>query len=339
MFKAFLILMLFLNLALASEDVVLKVTSTVGELPPDFLDLNEKPFNLDLDKPFEVVFIMVNDIGFGDDYGHTHGLKIVGATRFEKGIRLKLAYTSDLYSQIIGEENPNGPTPQHFMDENVFKFVLDNLEQGNVSYWKAGLGWQELSNEVTDNPLYASKQQVLFHEFLNLFQSVKSPQNIPEGYGTKDGIMAIGAIGVHDEIQKGNLSLSAQAEIGISQSSMNSSDYEYAAINFSSTYQISKSVRFNFEMEARAKAHNTGTEYSYLLNGYLQKNNWEFGMGFIQYSGEIDNHVVYNIPSRRDGQIDPVIMMYGTYRFGSKNSNTRIKERQMINSREWLRPD
>lgn len=67
---------------------------------------------------------------YADDYGHTHGLSITGVTQLKNGIRLRLSYSTDLYTQQAGKKDAEGRTPQYFMDKNFARFIIDNIDAG-----------------------------------------------------------------------------------------------------------------------------------------------------------------------------------------------------------------
>ena len=107
-----------------SKSTILKVETTTEELPTEILDLDDEAWNSRNDRPYEVTIELLNDNTMnrktsGDDYAHTHGLKIAGSKKTEKGIKISLIYTTDLYTKKEGKREDDGRTPQYFTDENL----------------------------------------------------------------------------------------------------------------------------------------------------------------------------------------------------------------------------
>jgi hypothetical protein len=308
-----------LTLSVMAEEPLFKVETSKDKLPREFYDLDERLYGPDSKRPYEVVLVLANDLGVGDDYGHTHQLKIVGVTKLKNGIRLRFSYSTDLYTEKIGEEYAEGLTPQHFMDESIGKFMADNIESGNFFYWKGEAGWNQLSDDNTANVLRGSTQQIFFHKIINPFLPQKQPLNVSDGFGTKNGIMVGASGGLQKNFQLGSLHLRPQAEVGISKSTISTTDHAYASASLESTYIINPRYKASLIAESQALRHLTGTQLSHSLNANLESKNWVVGAGVYLNRGTLDNHMRYNKPNN-EGKIDPMYMIYGSFRFGRGSS-------------------
>lgn len=321
----------------ASEDEVvqLKIETTAGELPQEILDLDDKAWMESPGSPYEIQLIFLNDNikgsdRDGDDYGHTHGMRIVGATRTKEGINLKVAYSTDLYTKKAGYQ-VNGYGPQNITDENLMRLIVNNIDQDKVWFWEAQIGWQQLSSLDSDNIFYASEQQEMAHKFLKKYQKISVPVTVPDGRGRVDGVMGDVAIGLQKNVDIGKVNLNATGLVGSRQSSLKDVDYNYFETSLAAAYSFSKSFRLSMEVESKIKKHELGTEYSYSFDTSLEMKRLELGAAVTFYDGEVENYVLYNLPSRKDGKIDPMYMLYGKYHFGDRTKN------KMISVKDWRR--
>ncbi|MBT4761410.1 MAG: hypothetical protein HOO06_06905 [Bdellovibrionaceae bacterium] len=129
----------------------------------------------------------VND---GDDEGRTHGMKLKVSKGLSNKYHLTIEYSSDLYTQIQqtmrrGAPDENGISSinfvdryaddngvirgnQHFLEDNLFKILIDNKDKEDLSFYKAGFGWHQINQNKLGNVLFSSaRQQQVFHGFVN----------------------------------------------------------------------------------------------------------------------------------------------------------------------------
>jgi hypothetical protein len=325
----------FIILKIASpafaEVPLFKAETTIDKLPREFYDIDERLYERDTKRPYEVVIVLANDLGVGDDYGHTHEFKIVGVTKLKNGIRLRVTYSTDLYTEKIGEKNQDGLTPQNFLDENIGKFMADNVEAGRFYFWKAEAGWHQLSDVYTNNIFKGSAQQIFFHKIINPFIPQKQPLNESSGYGQRNGVIGGGSIGVQKNYKKDSLELHSQAEFGITKSSLPKSDSKHVSVSLESTYVIRPDLRASLILESQAKKHNLGTQITHSVNVNVQRKNWMVGAGVYLNKGTLDNHTLYNKPNS-NGKVDPIYMFYGSYNFGrgSKEQTNILRPKEII---------
>lgn len=328
-FLRFLILLLVLPAF--AEEPLFKVDTSTEELPREFYELDSRLYELGRNRPYEVVIVLANDLGSGDDYGHTHEFKIVGVTKLSNGIRVRVSYSTDLYTEKIGEKNAEGLTPQHFLDENIGKFMADNIDSGKLYYWKGEIGWHQLNDDPSKNIFRGSTQQILFHKIINPFIPQKQPLNVSEGHGKQNGVLGGISVGVQKNYQHGSLSIRPQAEIGVSKSTLKDADYEYASVSLESTYVVRSQYRAGILLGSEAKRHATGTQYTHSVMASVETKHWVVGAGVYANRGELDNHTRYNKPTK-DGKIDPIYMIYGSYRFGrgQEGPSNFLKPKEII---------
>lgn len=107
----------------------------------------------------------------GDDYGYTHGMKVSASKALNNKYHLTLEYSTDLYTQMIPGKNNFKDAGgvihinQHFLEENLLKLVIDNIDEGKPLYYKAGVGLHNLNNDKAGSLVFsAARQQDKFHE-------------------------------------------------------------------------------------------------------------------------------------------------------------------------------
>lgn len=324
-------LMIAITVSSYAAEPLFKVKTTIDKLPREFYDVDSRLYELGENRPYEVVLVLANDLGVGDDYGYTHEFKIVGVTKLKNGIRLSISYSTDLYTEKIGEKNAEGLTPQHFLDENIGKFMADNIESGKFYYWKGEVGWQQLNDVPSKNIFRGSAQQILFHKIINPFFPQKQPLNISEGYGRQNGAMGEISVGAHKKFQYGSVEVHPSAELGVSKSTLKGANSAHASVSLEATYVVKKEYRLNLAIESEAKKHSTGTQFTNSINASVETKRWVAGAGVYASRGVLDNHTRYNKPSL-SGKIDPIYMIYGSYRFGrGGNGDTNLlKPKEMI---------
>lgn len=190
-----------------------------------------------------------------DDVGRTHGVEFHLGHQDTNGMTKDLSLTSHLYTEKIrnvfdemgnpirysksGEKlkfshNENGVgvyldqqgkrvaaadislKPQHFQEVNTFGLVVDNINQGETIYYRAGVGVIML---VSDKPTSfgAAIQQEKWHQMSN--KTVYT--NISDGEADRIGLSVLGAIGLQKKLEEkkldvgiGSLSYQIRSAIG-----------------------------------------------------------------------------------------------------------------------------
>lgn len=114
----------------------------------------------------------VKNASYGDDFYRTHGLSIGVNCISEDGVASAFTYSTDLYSDpdrlsAAREADGNVRMRQKFTSENIFSLVQDNINENQVTYWKRGVGFINLSEKKKWGLLQSTGQQEWFHGKLN----------------------------------------------------------------------------------------------------------------------------------------------------------------------------
>ncbi len=268
----------------------------------------DNPQNVELieNRDFSILFLLVNDsfISSGDDDGYTHGLKVAGTKVTDYGLRITVKYAADLYTEEA-ESEANDDTEQFFTDETLLNVLVDNIEEGNFWYWKGGVGWQQLSNEVTDNFFYGSRQQEVVHGLLNYINEVEQPINIEEDNRKRqdNGIALDYGVGLQQNIEKERLNINFREELGGRYSSLENASFEYLQVSAKSSYQFSQNYSAGVSLGARLTKHHEGLQHAKFIGFAFNTKRFEFGIRAEDYSGDLVNYVLYNKPETDDLQL------------------------------------
>ncbi len=108
----------------------------------------------------------------GDDFGLTHGMSVGVGCQTADGISNTYSYSTDLYSNpnLKSEKIDHDGTThlnQKFTSENIFSWMQDNINQGNATYWKRGVGFINLSEKKKWGFGQSTGQQEWFHYMIN----------------------------------------------------------------------------------------------------------------------------------------------------------------------------
>lgn len=163
----------------------------------------------------------VKNSTYGDDFARTHGLGVGLSCLSEDGITSSYSYSTELYSNpdrtsAQREASGNVSMNQRFTSENIFALIQDNINQNQVSYWKQGVGFINLSEKKKWGALQSTGQQDWFHERIN---SIKQGSSYDYNYveGTKDRWAPFVSLSLGLQMNKkfgDRCSLSASAEVG-----------------------------------------------------------------------------------------------------------------------------
>ena len=300
------------------EVTFIKVSTQVKDLPDEIRTLDPAVDLLDPSLNYEVSFAMVNDSVYrpkgGTDDGYTHGVQLLGGIRLHNGIHLAVAYTTDLYTAPV----PGDPSPtrneKYFTNENLIRFIADNVGQDKAWYWKADGGWRRLSNDVNCNFFDASCQQIWFHNILNKLKTVSSPVDIEDGRGIQDSPFVGGASGFQQFSHLGPIGFINREELGAELSPVDGVSDIYGSYKVGATYVLKRGYRFEIGLGFLAKAHSQGIEYQPSIEARFDTSHWTVGAERTHYFGDIQNYVLYNLPSP-NGKYDPILKVYVNYRF------------------------
>jgi hypothetical protein len=299
---------------------VIKIKTQVKDVPDSIRKLDPALSLMDPSLPFEVTFGLVNDSVYrekgGTDDGYTHGAFLVGGYRFQNGLHLTVAYSTDLYTAPVPGDSSPTRNEKYFTNENVLRFIADNVQQNKVWYWKAEAGWRRLGNETQCNFLDAECQQIWFHKILNDFKTVASPVDIAQGRGIQDSPLAGGAIGLQQftPLGKPNIVLVTREDIGTELSTVTDASDAYSDVSVAAAYVLKGEYRFEFGGKLLSKAFAQGFEFQPGWEAQFGTKHWIVGVERKHYLGTVQNYVLYNLPSP-NGKYDPITTIYVDYRF------------------------
>lgn len=257
----------------------------------------------------------------GDDFGSTHGTGINFTKTNKRGITYTLDAQTNLYTKRNSgawfKKNGDKMYSQYFTNENLINFTIDNIYKDKVLYWKAGVGWIQLDSENSDGIIQASKQQSVWHKFLDIYNF----EYEKDGTGVKNGANLDFFMGIQKNLMLGSsCRVRFYGESGAHISTLND---DYFKIEAGSTLYYQKEGKgFNgtLGLSTNAKAHSEGIQTQSDIS--LGLNGKRSGVEFIYHvkSGDLRNHVKYNLVNQGTGKIDPTFSMKFKYIFGqSKN--------------------
>lgn len=186
-----------------------------------------------------------------NDYGNTHGLKFSAARGDGNGYHLTIEYSTNLYtSKVPGSAEVKDAqgivhVDQYFLEENLFKLMVDDMDKRNPIYFKAGIGWQNLNNDhVGSVATSAGKQQQEFHKFLNSVEPglARKYNNVGRGQDN-DGLYLEGAFGLQQQkVLSDTMRVRSYQEVGAGGSTIASNtNFVRAEVGASVDYQPSGS--------------------------------------------------------------------------------------------------
>lgn len=279
--------------------------------------------------PLSIYLSLTNDLNFlrfvgvqsnSDDYGYTHGsdLNIIGY--LPSGITLTFNSATDLYTTpvngvITQTDNSGAGVDQYFTDENVLNLIIDNHRQNKVYFWRAELGWQQLSSKYRKSFVSADYQQLLLHKFINeLTQGhTKNPINIDTDLQERDGVFLGLYVGLSKQIFKDyhSCSSSIEGEIGARETSISNADFQSMKLSLILQCQRKKtSTQFKIESGYEIIEHELGEQRTPFIDFSLKKKKWRFGFKMESSTGELINYVDYNLPNIETNLIDPIFKIY-----------------------------
>lgn len=240
-----------------------------AKLPPDFSQKIEK-------KNVSCIFTfsMINDnqqmLGrraeqhvknstYGDDFSRTHGMGGGLSCLSEDGITSSYSYSTELYSdpdRLSAQRQPTGNVSmnQRFTSENIFALVQDNINQNQVTYWKQGVGFINLSEKKKWGALQSTGQQQWFHERINSIKT-GSAYDFNSIEGSKDRWAPFVSLSLGLQMNKkfgDRCSVSASAEVGARVASQNQS-----AVNAAESAKLAYQVTDNGSIYLSAKDETT----------------------------------------------------------------------------------
>lgn len=194
---------------------------------------------------------------YGDDFTRTHGLDVGISCASADGVSNAFVYSTELYSdpdRSTARENREGNVSmkQKFTSENIFAVIQDNINQGNVTYWKRGVGFINLSDKKKWGLLQSTGQQEWFHSIANKISSA-SAYEYSYQEGTKDqwGAFVTLAIGLQENRKMGDrCQLKLNADVGTRVSTLK----DTSTLNINAEAKLSYQVTDNASVYLRGQS-------------------------------------------------------------------------------------
>lgn len=321
------------------QSVILKNDYKKGQIPPEIQDGLSESFNKDAQKKnVSCVFRFktTNDnrqlLGCkyptieetrekcGDDFYRTHSVSVGVNCSTEDGITTSFSYGTELYSNPVGGSeytDLKGIThiKTKFTSENIFALLQDNINKGEVTYWKRGVGFINLSQKKKWGLAQSTGQQEWFHDMINKNDPGRAyDYTYLEGSKDKWGPFITLAIGLQENRQLGDkCKLSISADIGGRLSTIKDSDTLNLNLNAKVSYQVSTNgaIYLRAESATEMRPRSTVTEQS-LAVGYERKSGTSFEVGITNQVGNRKD--VPDRPNFMSGKNDKMVfarIMYG----------------------------
>lgn len=297
-------------------------------VPPEIKKTTAIDKTLLPNKGISVYVSLTNDFNFlrvvglknkADDFGETHGTNAAVSGYLPNGLQLTFDASTKLYTKPIEGtvkkiNSGEFSVDQYFTNENMIRFVLDNIKANKAYYWKAEMGWQQLSSVLTTDLSSASRQQEVFHDIVNQINpgSTKKPIYVANGKGIRDGYFVGLYLGLASkQLQMFKVCQShIYADLGGRASELNHASF--VETNEGAVLACSvgkKRMYYRLDIGNRSRAHSSGYQYTPYLDFSVGKK-WQYGVRIEQSAGDLINYMDYNLPNVNDGSIDPIYTFY-----------------------------
>lgn len=291
------------------------------DIPQEILDLDPRTQKLSDRQKYEITIGIVDDNKWvtdvtGDDRGYTYGHFVKASYLTEKGLRLTVHYTADLYTADTGRyyKNSEGSLVGHqkTMEESVAKFVVDTAEQGKLLYYRAGLGWHVVEGSGDGA---AAKIQQKFH---SLVKEIRQPVNEHSDY-RQQAPMGEATLGVQKNFEVGSqIQLQPKAEVGVVATGIKDASHLMTNVETSATYKPSfaSSIATKVTAGVTVKSYEMGTEVTPFVGAdVIIKKKASCGVKFARPQGDQINYQKYNLPNQRTGETDDIWTASCQYKF------------------------
>lgn len=280
---------------------------------------------------FDIYFTLSNDLSLlrvfkvapkDDDFGYTHGYAVSGGKKLENDQYLRFEYTSDLYTRPLNPSQTESANAvgevvvkQFFVNDNIARFVLDNINEGKLFYWRGEFGWEKLDNRQTNNAAQASRQQELLHNFLNRLDpgTTKKPVYVTEAEITSEGLIVGAYVGLQKYFKPiESCGVGGRIEIGHRENQIKDADYSEASAFGSAICQQpgSKSISYRLDVGVQNRLHDEGRQEEAFVDISVSVKTWRVGIKVEKIQGELHNYMKYNLPNIETGESDSTTSLY-----------------------------
>lgn len=141
----------------------------------------------------------------GDDFGHTHGagLSFEGLLDRAGHLRWTVFGSTNLYTKRIGwrpnnDDDRGAYTLQHFTNDNVLMFGVDNDPAPGWLRGRLWVGWHRLDSANFGPFIQAGGQQMWMHDLVTAVAPLQAitPDPVPDRYGVLDGVRIEAEVGL-----------------------------------------------------------------------------------------------------------------------------------------------
>lgn len=257
-----------------SKSPILKLDYEPGKIPSPIRQILPQEF-IDDTKNKKVSclfrFKTLNDntgagIKHGDDFGRTLQTEVGVSCTTMDGLTSVYTYSTELFSK--GDQNskalqPNGTTKmnQTFTSENIFSYMQDNIQKGKTSYWRAGVGFINLSQKNKWGIFQSTGQQHFVHNILNQI-SKGSAFDFQDIEGNKDawGAFVALSVGLQESRRLSDrCKLSYSAEVGARLSTLSGTSQLTAKAEARLDYKLMGNGSVYLKANAQMIRQNTAT--------------------------------------------------------------------------------
>ncbi len=267
-------------------------------------------------KPSDYSIFAIKDAGFVPGLTMEQGIP--------KGINLSKRLNK------IGElDNGEGIYTQNLTNENTLKLLFDNINKGNLFYYKAGLGWVQLESNKANSFMSASNQQKGWHDLIKIYQF--------ENKATDDANMKSFSVDSFFGMQKHFINkqstcrLRVYGEVGGHYSKVEDEFFSGEAGGAFYFQRENSPLTLKASTAFQTKLHQTGVQNQWELGVGAQRHRTSLEFLFTQKSGDLQNHVQYNLANRKTGKIDPIVTIKLRYAFGSWDNKPKKKKTSATN--------
>lgn len=259
-----------------------------------------------------------NTTACGDDVGFTTGSKLEVGGVFQntydiKGELIANTYTQELPGTVFRDDQGRRHAQQNFRNETILQILATNQREGKLNYWSAKTGMVNISSKEHFGWLDGTSQQAGFHELLNRVKMgvATKYQNVNDGQKDQWGAFWGAMMGLQKHIELGEgCSTRVYAAAGGQVSTLRHHSNLQAQVGLDLRYQIGSG-------EVRAGASTTTTVHgagrvneSELKLSYNSGESFEVGVNYTRVSGQLSDHVDYNINNTVTGKPDKYVGIY-----------------------------
>ncbi len=257
----------------------------------------------------------------GDDLGDTHSTSIQITTQKDFDGRIynvtgsyeTSLYTKEDASKTYTDKDGIVHTTQNFENVNIFRLMVDNMNEGKTMYWKGEAGFVNVSSKGKWGWAQASNQQEGFHNLINGIHNGLVPTYTNVGEGKDKWGAFVGAfIGGQKNYELGSrCQMRISGEAGARLASIPKASFLSALGQGDLLAKVTENVAAKVSVGAESKKHSEGTQTTPFVGvGFETKGGWQGGIQFMKPSGTLEKTSKYNLPNVETQKNDRTWKMY-----------------------------